>query len=174
TFLRESGSYVLASCAFTKLKNHKCPIHITPAARCVQRKMTFSHSFMESPGWCETTARTLPSADRSVERRTARGSGGSASPRRQRCGLLAERQIDGALLAVAHRHGLLDAAERFLPRLDDERPAGEAGQCVAPVGARHREERMAHDPEPGAHPRVHVAGDGDHHLRFRELALDLH
>src|SRR5437879_111202 len=55
TFLRESGSYVLASCAFTKLKNHKCPIHITPAARCVQRKMTFSHSFMESPGWCETT-----------------------------------------------------------------------------------------------------------------------
>ena len=33
---------------------------------------------------------------------------------------------------------------------------------------------MAHDPEPGAHPRVHVAGDGDHHLRFRELALDLH
>src|SRR5467141_3896983 len=72
TFLRESESYVLASCAFTKLKNHKCPIHITPAARCVQRKMTFSHSFMESPGWSETTARTLPSADRSVERRTAR------------------------------------------------------------------------------------------------------
>src|SRR5258705_5084094 len=73
TFLRESGSYVLASCAFTKLKNHKCPIHITPAARCVQRKMTFSHSFMESPGWSETTARTLPSADRSVERRATSG-----------------------------------------------------------------------------------------------------
>src|SRR5712672_1501345 len=72
TFLRESGSYVLASCAFTKLKNHKCPIHITPAARCVQRKMTFSHSFMESPGWSETTARTLSSADRSVERRASR------------------------------------------------------------------------------------------------------
>src|SRR2546423_3470359 len=80
TFLRESGSYVLASCEFTKLKNHKCPIHITPAARCVQRKMTFSHSFMESPGWCETTARTLPSADRSVERRTAREAAAPLSP----------------------------------------------------------------------------------------------
>src|SRR5438445_7388317 len=145
TFLRESGSYVLASCAFTKLKNHKCPIHITPAARCVQRKMTFSHSFMESPGWCEMTARTLPSANRSVERRTARkaaaplphaGSGPAAA-------LLAERQIQGTLLAVAHRDGLLDAAGRFLPRLDDERPGGEPGQRVASVGAGHRDERVA-------------------------------
>src|SRR5713226_133583 len=49
TFLRESASYVLASCAFTKLKNHRCPIHITPATTCAQRKIAFSHSLMESP-----------------------------------------------------------------------------------------------------------------------------
>src|SRR5258706_1167123 len=55
--------------------------------------MTFSHSFMESPGWSETTARTLPSADRSVERRTARD-GRLRSPMPAAAALPADRRVD--------------------------------------------------------------------------------
>src|SRR5438094_6349536 len=84
TFLRESGSYVLASWAFTKLKNHKCPIHITPAARCVQRKMTFSHSFMESPGWSETIGAHLTVCGSIRRERDGLGRGRSAPLLRQR------------------------------------------------------------------------------------------
>src|SRR5690349_29488 len=75
TFLRESASYVLASCELTKLKNHKCPIHITPAARWVQRKMTFSHSFMESPRFCENGGAHLIVCG-SIRREKEGGAGG--------------------------------------------------------------------------------------------------
>src|SRR3954447_25672087 len=44
TFLRESASYVFATCPLTKLKNQRWPIHITPARTWIQRKMRFSHS----------------------------------------------------------------------------------------------------------------------------------
>src|SRR5919109_2909972 len=42
------------------------------------------------------------------------------------------------------------------------------------IRAGHREERMTHHSQIRAHPGVHVARDGDHHLRLGEQPLHLH
>src|SRR3954466_8947474 len=68
TAFLEAASYVLATCALTKLKNQRWPIHITPASTWIQRKIRLSHSetfgSIHPPGIC---ARTLASGDGLVE-----------------------------------------------------------------------------------------------------------
>src|SRR5579859_167351 len=44
TFFFESASYVFATCALTKLKNQRWPIHMMPATTWIHRKTRFNHS----------------------------------------------------------------------------------------------------------------------------------
>ena len=81
------------------------------------------------------------------------GGGGRPRTRRRRRGTVS--------LAVRDGDGKRLRGELLVPRLDGVRPGGEPLDLVEAVRAGHREERVGDDGDPGPHPGVDVALEGD-------------
>src|SRR5262249_19755939 len=110
----------------------------------------------------ECRGRPLPP---STTRGASRVLAGPSGPRE------GELQLDLGAAGDRDRTALL--AVVLVPGLDDVVAGRERRQLEAPAWVAHREPGMVAHADPALHPRVHVAGDRDHHLGPRRDRLEV-